>query len=124
MKAFITEPAQDILLVIAGYNRDGPVSEVEAFDLSGQGRTCTAPASLPYATFETSSLKTADGNPFICGGQRSESLCQEYIPELDSWEDREGLLDRRQASPAVEIANNDYWIIGGFEEPDTSEICF
>ena len=111
------------MFVAGGYNDDfGPRPDVEVIDFSGQGLTCTTPAPLPYNVYETSTLKTAEGNPLICGGQGHEYECREYIPEQDVWMARANLIYSRQYSPSVEIANNNYWIAGGFEIASTSEL--
>ena len=88
-------------------------------DLCGDGQTtCPKPANLPVGRSQGSALRTAAGNPLLCGGDYEDSTCLEYIPETDSWANGPVMTGSRVDTTSVEFPNGTFWIMGSYRGPD------
>ena len=84
------------LFVVGGYTGDAFIDSVEVIDLSGEGKTCSAPKSFPVNVgTQWGSAKTKDGEPLVCGGHWKEyqggrkgwiPTCYKYCPIDDRYD--------------------------------------
>ena len=110
----------------AGYSEDEGSSEVssELIDLCGctDCGTCIQPVDAPMANIDGITLRTPEGNPLICGGDRLDRECYEYQPETNSWVQGPSTIGNREGSATVEVSEGKFWILSGMTDAYTSEI--
>ena len=123
MKTFFSVGARILLFVAGGIPNTGTTNNTELVDLSGNGLSCQAPASLPKPTWGPSGMVSAEGKPLSCGGKDYEVECIEYSPGSDSWEYVESLSFDRRRSATTKLGDGfKYWIAGGMSYRGATEI--
>ena len=106
--------ASPCLLFVAGglVNNEDRVAPTEFVDLCPEdGYICPQSSDLPVLVDESwgVSLRTSDGNPLLCGLGDSQTLCKEFLPGVNTFQDGLQTIYPRGCSAITEVPSLDEW---------------
>ena len=101
------------------------MNKTEIIDLcDAETPVCDAPEPFPLFEDQGVGLRTAAGNPLVCGGAYLETDCYEYKSDQRLWVEGPSLRNSRVDATSVELPNGTFWIMSSYsgDEQYTTEL--